>query len=269
MLKKKGEIMFTSETNGYNKIEVENKITELEEKIFELEELIDKLSRNCQEKDLVNIKLATAVEKAKQIESSSNNLTSLKFKKFMVIYKTFEQSFATLFYNYPQLANISALKNILTQFKNDVNLIMENDFNSNSINAFVKTENDTIRLLLNKMSSYAKPSAESSPKSDKIKRNEPEKLHTSNSKEKSKPYEKGSQIKSISNLTLKNDEDYETIADKFLEADKLSEKEDDANSKSIYEKILSKSKNNSKNNFPAPNESGFDLKEAVNPKDEL
>lgn len=241
--------MFANETNGYNKIEVNAKIEELEK-------TIKRLSRNCQEKDVVNIKLATAVEKAKQIESSSNNLMSLKLKKFMVIYKNFEKSFATLFYNYPQLANISALKNILTKFKNEINSVMEKDF-SNSINAFVKTENDTIRLLLNKMSTYAKPSAKST-KSDKIKRSDSEKLHTSNL-EKSKPYEKNLLIKPISNLTLKKDEDYETLADKFLE------KEDDNSSKSLYEKIFSKSKNN----FPTPNESGFDLKEAVNPKDDL
>lgn len=243
--------MFTNETNGYNKAQVEGKIAELED-------VVDKLSRACQEKDMVNIKLATAVEKAKQIESSSNNLMSLKFKKFMVIYKTFEQSFASLFYNYPQLANISAIKNILTQFKNDVNSIMENDFKSNSINAFVRTENDTIRLLLNKMSSYAKPSADNYVKSDKIKRNDSEKLIHKKEPAKPKSTEKNILIKPISNLTLKTDENYETIADKFLED--VDEKPSGA-----YEKIIAKISAK----FPVPNESGFDLKEAINPKDDL
>lgn len=247
--------MFKIEAKGYNKTEVENKLAELEK-------TIDKLFRTCQEKDTVNIKLAIAVEKAKQIESSSNNLISLKFKKFMVIYKNFEQSFASLFYNYPQLSNISAIRDIIIQFKNEVSSIMENDFYSDSINSFVSTENDTIRLLLNKMSNYAKnrPSAVDYVKSDKIKRKdlEQDELHKTELVEKAKPYEKSTQIKPISNLTLKKDESYETIADKFLE-------NEDDNSGGAYEKIIAKIKNN----FPMPNESGFDLKEAVNPKEDL
>lgn len=246
--------MFSTETNGYNKIEVDKKMAEFEN-------LVAKLTRTCNEKDTVNLKLASAVEKANQIESSSKNLMRLNFKKFMVIFKGFEQSFENLFKNYPQLENISALKNILTQFKADVNSIMgpktESDF---SINSLVKTENDTIRLLLNKMSNYAKnkPSDSDYAKSDKIKRKEPAKIFK-NQIDKTKICESATQIKPISNLTLKKDENYETIADKFLK------NEDDLNTGSAYAQIIAKTKAN----FPAPNESGFDLKEAVNPKEDL
>jgi len=255
------EYMFSTETNGYKKTEVEVKITELEN-------MVAKLMRTCQEKDTVNIKLATAVEKANQIESSSKNLMYLNFKKFMVIYKSFEQAFANLFRNYPQLESISVLKNILIKFKADVNSIMGTEIDSDcSINALVKTENDTIRLLLNKMSNYAKakPISNDYIKSDKIKRREPEKIHKPQSEkikqqaERIRTVESSTQIRPISNLTLKNDENYETIADKFLEND------DDANAGSAYAQIISKTRKCSS----APNESGFDLKEAVNPKEDL
>ena len=59
--------MFSLEVNGYNKEEVEEKISALEEEIMDLE-------LACKEKDDINLKLAGAVDKAKEIHSTSQNL---------------------------------------------------------------------------------------------------------------------------------------------------------------------------------------------------
>lgn len=55
--------MFPIENNGYNKNDVNNAITHLKAEIA-------KLSKVCKEKDMINIKLASAVDKAKEIQYS-------------------------------------------------------------------------------------------------------------------------------------------------------------------------------------------------------
>lgn len=69
------------------------------------------------------------------------------------------------------------------------------------------------------------------------------------------PAEKKTKIKSISSLTLNNDEKFENLVDKFLSVD-----EDEEIVADQYEKAVLNKKNK---------ESGFDLSEALNPTDDL
>lgn len=281
--------MFSNELNGYNREQVDKKIKELE-----MENL--KLSRSCAEKDGINLKLATAVNKAKEIESSSYNLFKLKIQKLTILYQNLEQNFQSLLRKFPQLRNIDDLKEIFDKFSKDVKNVLKDEFHTN-LTSPVRTENDTIRLLLNKMSSYAKPNLNNNTftqqiKTDSIKRVQPQQnivsqkqttlphsnelntKSTLNSKtnqakyplhiesqleiENVKEYNSQSQIKPISTLTKDNEN--EEICDKFL-------KIDEGLNDNAYAKMFSKRP--SSELYPTPNESGFDLKEAVNPKEDL
>jgi len=287
--------MFTIETNGYDKIEVQKKISELEIKL-------NNFTKLCSEKDAINLKLATAVNKANEIKFSSENLSNLKFQKFVILFKNFEKIFSELFKKYPQLSDFSAIREVFNNFIKDVRYALADESydTENSINSCVKTENDTIRLLLNKMQQYAKLNRDETKeiketvKRDSIKRKTTvstieEKKSESNSIEKSKKIEnnfnerfkkgnkpesenhkksatiyineseRSSQIKPISQLKIESNEDYETIADKFLE----TPTQEPSN---VYAKLISSKKNEA---YPSPNESGFDLKKAVNPTEDL
>ena len=70
-------------------------------------------------------------------------------------------------------------------------------------------------------------------------------------------YEEKSNIKPIANVEVENNEDYDSPVEKFLQED---------SSDATYTNFLSK---NPKSNGLEPNESGFDLKEAVNPTEDL
>ena len=66
--------MFSHQKDGYNQKEVETKINDL------LSELTN-LHRAMEEKDKLNIGLANALKKSKEIEASSQNLYELKIQK--------------------------------------------------------------------------------------------------------------------------------------------------------------------------------------------
>ena len=135
-----------------------------------------------------------------------------------------EQNFLKLFFKY-------------TFLRND---------DQKTINSAVNTENDTIRLLLDKVSTYQPPvDVPVKPKPVNIKRKD------------SRPPEK-LQISSKLNIDTSID-GFESPAEKFLQT---GETENNA-----YAKLLNHK--NPNDLYPEPNESGFDLKEAVNPKSDL
>ncbi|MDD2445536.1 MAG: hypothetical protein PHX09_01850 [Clostridia bacterium] len=241
--------MFSIEKNGYSKNDVNNAITILKTEIA-------KLSKTCKEKEVINIKLASAVDKAKQIQYSSKNLSDLKLQKYMVLYKGFEKDLNNLL-SFSQFDNVNLIKNLFNKFTQNIKSVLFDDSTS-SINDLVHTENDSIRLLLNKMSNYAKIYNENNDiKIDKIKRKEKDSIE--NYENERRISERPSQIKPISNIKIENNENYETIADKFLESNEETQT-------SVYAKKLAKTK---RDNYPAPNESGFNLREAVNPTEDL
>lgn len=90
----------------------------------------------------------------------------------------------------------------------------------------------------------------------KIERNHPT-FDLKGQTELQKIEEKAELIKPITNLKLYENDNYETLADKYLTE---GEDEDSAYANFITKKNLG---------YPTPNESGFDLKEAVNPKQDL
>lgn len=279
--------MFSIELNGYNKMEVEDKITELE-----IENV--QLKKTCEEKNGLNLKLVSAVDKVKEIETNSQYLHNLKLQKLALLSQTFEQNFKSLLNKFPQLKKLVELKVMIDKYLKEIKNVLQEEYEK-KITSPVKTENDTIRLLLNKMSLYAKQKeSDYSVKTDSIKR-KPEltkaTLNSSIPKPASAPSmttEKRraksnaeslmnssaisqaknlnltknsinpSQIKPIINMVEDGFED--DLCNKFL-----STKDDFSDN--AYARMLSKRPD--AETYPTPNESGFDLKEAVNPKENL
>ncbi|MFQ6750042.1 MAG: hypothetical protein ACLRFR_04345 [Clostridia bacterium] len=226
--------MFSHQKDGYNQKEVETKINSL------LSELTN-LRRAMEEKDKLNIGLANALRKSKEIEASSQNLYDLKIQKLLILYKNLAKSFNTLFTLYPQIEELDDIKKSFDKFSEAAISTLRIEDNK-TINDTVNTDNDTIRLLLNKMSAYPATESPAPKRTASIKRKD------------SRPTPKDAQISKVLHVD-ENADGYECPADKFLES---GETENNA-----YAKILSH-----EGDF-TPNESGFDLKEAVNPKDDL
>lgn len=199
--------MFSNEINGYNKKEVNKKINDM------LKEMAN-IKQKLHEKDKLNLGLANALEKSKEIEASAKNLFELKLQKISYVYKNLEKTLQNLFRSYPQIAELSDIKTALDDFATVViNSVVKKDYAKKTINEAVNTENDTIRLLLNKMSAYSQPPTQQPQQEShkvSIKRVPP-----------TKPQHDINRKQTLNNL------------------------------------------------YPTPNESGFDLKEAINPKDDL
>lgn len=231
--------MFLHEKDGYNKKQVNTKIESMHKELTNLK-------RSLEEKDKLNLGLATALEKSKEIEASTFNLYELKIKKILILYRNLAKSFNTLFTLYPQIEELDDIKKSFDTFAQTVeNTFLRND-DQKTINSAVNTENDTIRLLLDKVSTYQPPvDVPVKPKPVNIKRKD------------SRPPEK-LQISSKLNIDTSID-GFESPAEKFLQT---GETENNA-----YAKILNHK--NPNDLYPEPNESGFDLKEAVNPKSDL
>ena len=240
--------MFSSEKHGYNKKEVDKKINSI---LVELSQLKQTLI----EKDKLNIALATALEKARQIEVSAQNLYELKIQKVQIICKNLEHRFKKLFKIYPQIQEFDDLKLAFDEFENTVQESFTPE-KSNNINSTVNTENDTIRLLLGKMSTYSQPEQPQEKKPANVKRREPK---PTPERHLDKFYNKPSLIRPIYDSELKGNEDFDSLADKFLQS------KDETNS--VYAKIINNKREDDL--FPTPNESGFDLKQAVNPTEDL
>ena len=226
--------MFSHQKDGYNQKEVETKINSL------LGEMTN-LRRAMEEKDRLNIGLANALRKTKEIEASSQNLYELKIQKMLILYRSLEKSFNTLFMLYPQIEELDDIKKSFDKFSEAAISTLRIEDNK-TINDTVNTDNDTIRLLLNKMSAYPVSEPPAPKRTASIRRKD------------SRTPPKDAQIAKVLHMD-ENADGYDCPADKFLES---GETENNA-----YAKILSHEGDY------APNESGFDLKEAVNPKDDL
>lgn len=256
---------FSSSKNGYNKKEVDLYIADLTAKINELEtknakeikELSEYRNKEKEIKDKnnsISIALTAAVEKAKQIEKSSQNVYKLKIQQINLLYAKWEKLLNVILEKYPQIEQVENVKELLSEFKENIKSTLKDDYKLCSITSPVRTDNDTIRLLLNKLNVYSK---EEPQKVVKVERKQLSKDMLTSQTELNRIEDKAPLIKPIYESSLKDNEKYENLADKFLN-------EDDSEDNAYANIITSKSKN-----VPEVNETGFDLKEAVNPKEDL
>ncbi|MDY0143690.1 MAG: DivIVA domain-containing protein [Bacteroidales bacterium] len=292
---------FNTEKKGYNKDEVQktietlvedyeskllqqrNRINELKQELIEVKEQL--VSYKSQDKNISGALIA-AVETAQEIEKNSKNIYELEIKKLRLLYHKWENFLNEMLLNYPDMRENFNPEAILIGFKEAIDRTIEENFTSmrNQKKENNKKAREGIHSLLNKMTQTAmnkqsapKPLKESNnnyyKKSDSIirasnlKKETIELTKAKNDllKEQMRLANTKSNIKPITNLTLSNEDEYDNLVDKYLTVNNVESEEFLNNA---YAKQLTKKKKKS-NNYPEPNETGFDLKQALNPTEEL
>lgn len=257
---------FSLVKKGYEREEVNKFILELEEKLELKEQLIDSLKRELdvfhqQDKEMkqksenIAIALTAAVEKAKQIEKSSYNVYNLKIQELDLLYNRWEKVLNELVDKYPKLDEVDNVKRLMAEFRNAIKTSVKDDFR------FINTQNtthssDPMRVLLSKMNASTEKNLDSGKKVKpqiRERRQLPKDMQTKTS-DLNKLEEK-SILKPIYSVKLEEGEQYDSLLDKFLTQD--------ATVDSAYaNKIANKGKDDK-------NDDGFNLKDAVNPKQDL
>lgn len=274
---------FSSEKNGYKKIEVENYISKIsadyEKKLTEQKMRISDLKREMEitkqqlnafkeRNNNISDALVVAVETAKQIENSSKNIYELEIKRLRSLYDKWKSFLDDFMKKYPDLRSKYDTDLLLKVFEEDINKILEVNKNSiqkkEAIALQTSEELDTntmgLKMLLNKMNNVNStniplPSKKLGKGNMKVVRKQKPSDETLAKYQVDLSFEEeekrlSGKIKPISNME-KNDE-YENLVDSFLRSD-------DEDYENAYSKILlEKQKNDS-----------FNLKDAVTPTENL
>lgn len=230
--------MFSTEYNGYNKTEVDKYIARLKAE-HEASLMEEKLKVLESEKKLLDYK-----NKSYDIENREKNIMSAldAFRRFQ---DEGNNNIKTLHYEQIKMINEQlqlSFKQLCIQFPelshsatfskmfNDLERILSQaEVQPAEITSMANTENDSMRILLTKMQGYRR--GQDSPREVKIVRAQEERKN---------------QIRPVSDMSLDDNDPYDNLVDKFL-----STQPEEKHEKSIKQ------------------EGGFDLKEAINPKDDL
>ncbi len=256
---------FSLSKNGYNKKEVDLYILDLNQHIADLEnqnktleQKLDKYLGKDKEIDeknrSISIALTAAVEKARQIERSSKNVYKLKIQQLGLLYEKWEKLLSIILQKYPQIEEVENVNKLLAEFKNNIKSTLKEDYKLYSIITPVKNDNDTIKTLLNKLNSYIQKEP---TRIVKVERKQLPKDMLTSQTELSRLEDKAPLIKPIYEGENLGKEKFENLADKFLSEDS---EPNNAYANIITSKVRA---------VPDANESGFDLKEAINPKEDL
>lgn len=262
-------INFKIVKKGYDKKDVDQHILELEARLENKQQQIAKLEQELlyyrqNENEIsergqnITLALTAAVEKAKQIEKSSLNVYALKIQELQVLYARWEKVLNELVDKYPNLDEIDNVKRLMKEFKNSITSNLKEDFRFSSLQNEITPNSDPMRALLSKMNYYSNKRVDEGKKIRTAKRERKPLSRDMRIKQSElNKLEEKSMIKPIFTSELEAGEGFETLADKFLTE---SATPDSAYANKLAGKIGA---------IPEPNNSGFDLKEAVNPKDDL
>ena len=256
-----------SEVDDYilnKELETDRNLKEKQDRIDELRQENFKLSKQLEEYKLkeknISQALIDANARAKEIEKVSKQKYSYELKNLDDFYAKWEKFFNELVVKYPKMQNFDTNK-VLENLKSDINNLLKNEFHIEKIN---NKKSNSFESLLDKLKSHRTKTTEKvvlkinkTPNKEIIyeSENEIEYMNESN---------KVNNIKPITNLTLSESEhdEYDSLLDKFLHSSNNV-------SKGYEDSILNKGKKAKKENYPTPNESGFDLEEALNPTEDL
>jgi hypothetical protein len=262
-------VQFQTNKNGYDKAQVDDEILAMKGEITTWKEraLIaeaDYIKLKEREHEIkksgenIALALTAAIDKAKQIEASSKNVYKLKIQQISILYDRWEMLLQEILQKYPKLEDSHNIKKMLDDFKFTIENVISQNFEQTPESSRGTNSNDTMRVLLSKMSKTKKVE-DDKRKVIKIERSSlPQDLKLGKS-ELNSLEEKAVMIKPITSMKLEKNETYETLADKFLT--------EDIENNPQYTSFMSKKLD--RDDFPYPNESGFNLKEAVNPKEDL
>ena len=287
---------FSLDKRGYNTKEVddfisslylkyEEKLSEQKDRVFALKNELDNTQARLQqyiEKDQeISKALIYAVEKADQIESSSKKLYDLEIKRVRLLYQRWEEMLLQIESNYPKAGNSNAhVYELIDNFKTAIEDVLEQNYNLNNstansgiIKEGLRKKNDNyVRNILNKMN-YAfndKPEIENKEvaKPKQIRKINLGEVVQTHDRENNRLNLLGNKLNEIAKQVDLNKG--EVLADKYLNSEIEDDIANSAYAKNITRKNITKEDDSPFNYaYPTPNESGFDLKEALNPKQEL
>lgn len=256
---------FTKQKNGYNVEEVDkylsnkeneyaNKIAEKDKEISELKVEISKIQSSS---NSITLALTAAVEKAKEIEESSKNIYKLKIEQMTILYNKWETLLNEMLIKYPEIKAITNVREDVENLKNSIKNALKDDFNTEILNTNPAT--DPIRVLLDKLTGKKAEIAKRNKMEESFIPNETKpikferktKVCGRDKTELNKLEEKAPNIKPIVDINLDENDKFESLVDKFLNS------EEDVKTAVNYNSVV------------VPNESGFDLNECINPKEDL
>lgn len=172
--------MFSEEFNGYKKVEVQNfinrmkasyeaKLMEEKLKVLDAEKKVlditnERIKLENKEKNIMNT--LNIIEKAQQFqEEGSKNIFKLIKGKLEILIQEMEIKF-------PMLKQDLNFAKELNEFKKMLNSL-ENNQNQINVNNPINSENDSMRILLNRMQEYKKTNSPTAPKELHITTNKP------------------------------------------------------------------------------------------------
>lgn len=277
---------FNYDKRGYNTSEVDNyinnlclkyeeKLSEQKDRVFSLKNELDIINGRLQdfvEKDKqISQALMYAVEKADEVEEGAKKIYELEIKRVRLLYKRWEELLLEVEEKCPQVNTNNNLGVLVEGFKQAIIEVLEENTKISTSNGNVKQtlknkSDNYIKNILNKMD-YSFNTREGANKDKNVQRNikkvDMSEILVLHDKERSR-------MRTIENkLTGTNKK--EISVDNYLDSNW-----DDDFSNSVYAKTITrkKPKNSTDDSpfnyaYPTPNESGFDLREALNPKEEL
>ena len=266
---------------GYSQLEVdsyierlkndyESKLAEQKDRIFYLKDQLDKITSSS-DNELVT-SLVSAVERAKLIENSSKNIYELETKKLSLLYTKMENLL-----NDENIYNDRSVKQELLLLIKDCRKSLQNNISMQDQNIKESTVGDPVKRLLSKMIDFNKISTEGFKSNKESSQQEKQ----TNSQIKIVPPTEEIKREPIQQKTVqvKKQETKEKIQTQNANDFEKFLSEDSNINGANFENIMFRSKANRKNSSTyvlggnlgdySPNESGFDLKEAINPKEDL
>lgn len=250
-------VKFDIDKKGYDVEQVENyisvlsskyeeKLSEQKDRVFTLRNEVNVLNerlKTYQEKDKqISKALIYAVEKADQIESSAHKLYDLEIKRVNILYERWNEILEMIEGRFTK--GDSELLKKIEEFKQGITsiLVQNSKIANTNIKQDLKTNSNTyIKNLLNKMDYVINDKAEA----------------PAQPKESSHP---SINVDSINNrlkaINAKLGTKHTNLVDAYLERPELERE-------NAFSKTLGKSRNK------YVGESGFDLQEALNPKEDL
>ena len=250
------------------KQEYEQKLQEQKDRIISLREENDSLKLKINsytiKDESISRALVLAVEKAKELENSSKNLYELEIQRIRILYARWEKLLNLIIKKYPNVRAINEINNLITEFNQSI----EQTINSGFI-AHPEEDKVYVKTLLSKMNGYVTkriggetgvvPTKQTETAEQPQAPEEPAELRHS---------ERPSMLKPVSNLTLNKNDGYDNLVDKFLN-DSNGEELNTAYAKKIAPILNQRIEEKIENYMNANKEKGFDLSEAVCPKETL
>ena len=199
--------MFSSEINGYNKNEVDKYIAKLKSeyeasimeeklKVIESERKLLDCKKYAEEIEKKQKNIINVLETYKKFQDEGNkNLESLRGEQFNLVYQHILTFFDELKNRYPGIEHNSSYKELLEDISK---ILRQNKENKSQIVKNSVSENDSMRILLNKMQQYKKEKPETNVKEVYIER------------------QSKNLIKPVTDMQLNDGENYDNLVDKFL-----------------------------------------------------